>query len=159
MWGTFSDTDSIYSIEKTFWGLQGKNQHKGKRLQVLGPVHTSSQGFIGGCVWSFTPTYHFCGGLCVLCSHVLLQGDLCVAHPAAVGTCEGLGLLHWERFATIVQVWRGIKMDMTFSVNVAIPGAGIAVFLLHGTKVVMAATNHKVKVVDPGKGSLTITQS
>lgn len=51
-------------------------------------------------------TYHFRGGLGVVCSHVLLQGHLCVAHPAAVGTGEGLGLLHREGLPPVVQVWR-----------------------------------------------------
>lgn len=51
--------------------------------------------------------YHFCRGLCVICSHMLLQGHLCVAHPATVRTCESLRLLHRERFSPVVQVWRG----------------------------------------------------
>lgn len=51
-------------------------------------------------------TYHFCGGLGVVCSHVLLQGHLCVAHPAAVGAGEGLRLLHREGLPPVVQVWR-----------------------------------------------------
>lgn len=63
-------------------------------------------------------TNHFCRSLCVLCSHVLLQGDLCVAHPATVRTRKSLGLLHRKRFSTVVQVWRGIKVDMSFSVSV-----------------------------------------
>lgn len=56
---------------------------------------------------SGVPAYHFCGGFCVLCSHVLLQGDLRVAHPATVRTCEGLGLLDREGFSTIVQICEG----------------------------------------------------
>lgn len=52
-------------------------------------------------------THHLCGGLRVLCSHVLLQGDFRVAHPATVWTCEGLGLLHRHRFSAVVQVWGG----------------------------------------------------
>lgn len=39
-------------------------------------------------------------------SHVLLQGHLCVAHPATVGTGEGLRLLHREGLSPVVQVWR-----------------------------------------------------
>lgn len=37
--------------------------------------------------------------------HVLLQGHLCVAHPATVGAGEGLGLLHREGLTPVVQVW------------------------------------------------------
>lgn len=48
--------------------------------------------------------YHFCGGLRVLCSHMLLQGDLRVAHPATVRTRESLRLFHGEGFTSIVQV-------------------------------------------------------
>lgn len=53
----------------------------------------------------------------MLCSHMLLQGHLCVAHSATVGTCEGLGLLHREGFTTIVQVWEGINTHIPCSVS------------------------------------------
>ena len=36
---------------------------------------------------------------------VLLQGGLGVAHPPAVGTGEGLGLLHREVVPSVIQVW------------------------------------------------------
>lgn len=55
---------------------------------------------------SSVATYHFCGRLRVLGRHVLLQRHLRVAHPAAVGTREGLRLLHRERLSAIVQVCR-----------------------------------------------------
>lgn len=66
--------------------------------------------------WGGTGTYHFCGGLGVVCGHVLLQGHLCVAHPAAVGAGEGLGLLHREGLAPVVQVCReegGVRGSLT----------------------------------------------
>lgn len=75
---TFTNTARVYSAEREGSG-------------VLGAVPAS-------------PTYHFRRGLGVLCSHVLLQGDLRVAHPATVGTREGLRLLHRESFSSIVQV-------------------------------------------------------
>lgn len=73
----------------------------------------SSQTFIRGYMEPTdlkAPTHHFSGGFCVLCSHMLLQGDLCVAHPAAVGTGEGLRLFHRERLSAIVQVWNKDKL-------------------------------------------------
>ena len=49
--------------------------------------------------------HHFGGGFCVLRGDVLLQGGLGVAHPPAVGTGEGLGLLHREVVPSVIQVW------------------------------------------------------
>lgn len=52
----------------------------------------------------------------MICSHVLLQGHLCVTHPAAVGAGEGLRLLHREGLSPVVQVWRekgGVRALLT----------------------------------------------
>lgn len=66
-------------------------------------------------------THHFCGGLGVVRRHVLLQGHLCVAHPATVGAGEGLGLLHREGLTPVVQVW-GEKWGGWVSRRGASPG-------------------------------------
>lgn len=101
MWGTLQHQFLLLNLEFILKCMRN-NEHKTKWVHVLEPVEHLFKLLPP----SNFPTYHFRGGLCVLCSHMLLQGHLCVAHPAAVRTCEGLGLLHWECFSPVVQVWR-----------------------------------------------------